>query len=211
MSLKHAIIFVRVYNKEQDYPRHLAELRAAALRQKVQVIAEIIDRDSVSRANQPRKGLQQLLELCRKGNIQKVLIKDVHHLYSTEPELQKLIKELTQLRISIYLQSFGEYGTETFTNGVLNQVFMSVLRTVALNCPTSNREILRGRILQGQEKARQQGKTTGRPVGTIEKQAAFLAKYPSVIQQLKQNVGVRETARFCGVAINTVSKVKALL
>lgn len=213
MHLKRAIIFVRVYNKGQDHQKHLAELRAAAMRQKVQVVAEIIDRDLVSRPNQQRKELKQLLELCRQGTIQKVLIKDVDHIYSSEAEFQRLIKGLTCLGISIYIQRFGQFGMETFSDGIVNSMVMTQLRATALYCEDSKRERenLRERILYSQEKARRQGKTIGRPTGTTEKQAVFLTKYPLVVQQLQQNMSVRETARFCGLATGTVSKVKKQL
>ncbi len=69
-----AVIFVRVSKKEQDYQRQLEDLRAVARSQAVQVVAEIAEKVSGTRRNQDRAGIQQLLELSRRGAIQKVLV-----------------------------------------------------------------------------------------------------------------------------------------
>ena len=73
------------------------------------------------------------------------------------------------------------------------------------------RETLRKRILSGMGEARRQGVTIGHPVGATEEKAVFLRKYTAVARQLRAGQSVRNTAKLCYVAINTVRKVKALL
>jgi DNA invertase Pin-like site-specific DNA recombinase len=209
--MNQVAIFVRIFNKNQDYHQQLADLRAIAHQQAMQVVVEIVGKARTDLRRQQRESLQQLLKLCRQGTIQKVLVQDAEHLFSTQVECLQLINELTQLGISIHTK-LNTLRVETLENGKLNPVALGILYGAARFFSSARREELRERIIHGQNEARRQGKTTGRPLGTTEKPAAFLAKYPAVIQQLQQYTGVRETARSCGVSINTVSKVaKALL
>lgn len=61
------------------------------------------------------------------------------------------------------------------------------------------------------DEARRQGVTIGRPLGATEAKAVFLKKYAAVARQLHADLSVRNTAKLCDVAINTVRKMKALL
>jgi DNA invertase Pin-like site-specific DNA recombinase len=201
-----AIIFVHLFNKKQDYYQQLEDLRTIAKQQAVQVVAEIVDKAKRGLPNQQREGLQQLLGLCRQGAIQKVLVSELAHLVSSKVEFAQLCNELAQLGTSIYMH---DLGFETFKNGQPNPLILKSFEQL-IEKARSEQVDLRERALTSIEK-RRQGKTTGRLPGTTEKRTAFLAKYPSVIQQLQQGAGVRETARFCQVSTTTVSKVKELL
>ncbi|RYF39912.1 MAG: recombinase family protein, partial [Cytophagaceae bacterium] len=79
-AMQQAVIFVRVSKKEQDYQRQVEDLRAVAQSQAVQVVAEIAEKISGAKRNQEREGIQQLLELGRRGAIQKVLVSEVSRL-----------------------------------------------------------------------------------------------------------------------------------
>lgn len=201
-----AIIFVHLFNKKQDYYQQLEDLRTIAEQQAVHVVAEIVDKSRRGLPNQQREGLQQLLGLCRQEAIQKVIVSELAQLVSSKLEFAQLCSELAQLGTSIYMHNLG---FETFKYGQPNPLILRSFEQLIEKARSEQVE-LRERALAGIEK-RRQGKTTGRLPGTIEKRTVFLAKYPSVIQQLQQGAGVRETARFCQVSIKTVSKVKALL
>ena len=67
--MQQAVIFVRVSKKEQDYQRQVEDLRAVAQQQGIQVVAEIAEKISGAKRNQDREGIQQLLELSRRGAI----------------------------------------------------------------------------------------------------------------------------------------------
>jgi DNA invertase Pin-like site-specific DNA recombinase len=201
-----AIIFVHLLNKKQDYYQQLEDLRTIAKQQEVQVVAEIIDKAKRGLPNQQREGLQQLLGLCRQGGIQKLLVSELAHLVSSRVEFAQLCSELAQLGTSIYMH---DLGFETFKSGQPNPLILKRSEQL-IEKARLDQVKLRERSLASIEK-RRQGKTTGRLLGTIEKRTAFLAKYPCVIQQLKQGAGVRETARLCQVSTTTVSKVKDLL
>ncbi len=205
--MQQAVIFVRVSKKEQDYQRQLEDLRVVAQTQSVHVVAEISEKISGAHMNEVRDGIQELLQLCRHGAIQKVLVCEVSRLGRSTVEVLQIVDELTQLGISIYVQNFG---IETLKNGKRNPVaqFMFTLLTEFARL---ERETLRERILSGMEEARRRGKKIGRPDGTVEEKATFLKKYGSVARNLRAGLSVRKTAKLCEVSINTVRKVKTLL
>ena len=205
--MQQAVIFVRVSKKEQDYQRQVEDLRAVAHSQGVQVVAEIAEKISGAKRNQDREGIQQLLELSRRGAIQKVLVSEVSRLGRSTVEVLQIVEELTQLGISIYVQNFG---IETLKNGKRNPVAQFMF-TLLAEFARLERETLRERILSGMDEARRQGVTIGRPVGATEEKAVFLKKYAAVARQLRAGLSVRKTAKLCAVAINTVRKVKTLL
>ena len=205
--MQQAVIFVRVSKKEQDYQRQVEDLRAVAQNQAVQVVAEISEKISGAKRNQDREGIQQLLEMSRRGAIQKVLVSEVSRLGRSTVEVLQIVEELTQLGVSIYVQNFG---IETLKNGKRNPVAQFMF-TLLAEFARLERETLRERILSGMDEARRQGVTIGRPVGATEEKAVFLKKYAAVARQLRAGLSVRKTATLCAVAINTVRKVKALL
>ena len=205
--MQQAVIFVRVSKKEQDYQRQVEDLRTVAQSQAVQVVAEISEKISGAKRNQDREGIQQLLELSRRGAIQKVLVSEVSRLGRSTVEVLQIVEELTQLGVSIYVQNFG---IETLKNGKRNPVAQFMF-TLLAEFARLERETLRERILSGMDEARRQGITIGRPVGATEEKAIFLKKYAAVVRQLRAGLSVRKKAKLCGVAINTVRKVKVLL
>ena len=205
--MQQAVILVRVSKKEQDYQRQVEDLRAVAQSQAVQVVAEISEKISGAKRNQDREGIQQLLELSRRGAIQKVLVSEVSRLGRSTVEVLQIVEELTQLGVSIYVQNFG---IETLKNGKRNPVAQFMF-TLLAEFARLERETLRERILSGMDEARRQGIRIGRPAGVTEEKAVFLKKYAAVARQLRAGLSVRRTAKLCDVAINTVRKVKAFL
>lgn len=205
--MQQAVIFVRVSKKEQDYHRQLEDLRIVAQTQSVHVVAEISEKISGVRTNQERGGIQELLQLCRQGAIQKVLVCEVSRLGRSTVEVLQVVDELTRLGISIYVNNFG---IETLKNGKRNPVAQFMF-TLLAEFARLEQETLRERILSGMEEARRQGKKIGRPDGTREEKATFLKKYGSVARNLRAGLSVRKTAKLCEVSINTVRKVKTLL
>ena len=111
------VIFVRVSKREQDYQRQIEDLRAVAHSQSIQVVAEIAEKVSGAKNNQERDGLQELLTMARKREINKVLVQEVSRLGRSTVEVLNVLDELTKLQISVYVQNFG---IETLKNGKRN-------------------------------------------------------------------------------------------
>jgi DNA invertase Pin-like site-specific DNA recombinase len=198
-----AAIFVRVSKKEQEYQRQIEDLRVVALAQQMEIVAEIAEKISGSVGNQERDGLQQLLTLARKGQIQKVLVQEVSRLGRSTVEVLQVVEELSALCVSIYVQNFGIETLKGHKRNPIAQFMFTLLAEFA----RLEREVLRERIMSGMEEARRQGKKIGRPEGRSEEREYFLKKYPSVVRHLKAGISLRKTAKLSEVAINTVRKV----
>lgn len=205
--MEKGVIFVRVSKKEQNYQRQLEDLRAVALSQKVEVVKEISEKISGAKDNIERDGLQELFALAKSGMIDKVLVQEVSRLGRSTVEVLKVLEELTQLGVSVYVQNFG---IETLKKGKRNPIAQFMF-TLLAEFARLERETLRERILSGIDEARRKGKKLGRPDGTKEDKAAFLKKYPLVTRNLRLGISIRKTSKICDVSINTVRKVNDYL
>ena len=117
--MEKGVIFVRVSKREQDYQRQIEDLRAVAQTQSLQIVAEIAEKVSGVKYNQERDGLQELLAMARKRDINKVLVQEVSRLGRSTVEVLNVLEELTKLQISVYVQNFG---IETLKNGKRNPI-----------------------------------------------------------------------------------------
>lgn len=205
--MERGVIFVRVSKQQQDYKRQIEDLREVARSQKVEIVKEIAEKISGAKDNIAREGLQEMLSLAKKGEIDKVLVQEVSRLGRSTVEVLKILEELSNLGISVYVQNFG---IETLKKGKRNpiaQFFFTLLAEFA----RLERETLRERIISGMEQARRQGKKFGRPDGSKEDKEIFLKKYPLVSRNLRLGISIRKTSKICDVSINTVRKVNDYL
>ncbi len=205
--MEKGVIFVRVSKREQDYQRQLEDLRVVAQTQKVEIIKEIAEKISGAKFNQERDGIKELLSLAQTRVINKVLVQEVSRLGRSTVEVLKVLEELTNLGVSVYVQNFG---IETLKNGKRNPIAQFMF-TLLAEFARLEREALRERILSGMEEARRKGKHLGRPDGSNEDKEVFLKKYPSVARNLRLGISVRKTAKICETSVNTVRKVKEYL
>ena len=199
--MQQAAIFVRVSKREQDYQRQLEDLRVVARSQSVQVVAEISEKISGVRTNQERSGIQELLQWCRQGTIQKVLVCEVSRLGRSTVEVLQVVDELTRLSISIYVHNFG---IETLKNDKRNPVAQFMF-TLLAGFARLERETLRERILSGMEEARRQGKKIGRPKGVNAENLAKARTAPD------RGLLVAEPVSLTGIRLSTVKRWRKLL
>jgi len=205
--MERGLIFVRVSKREQDYQRQIEDLRTIAKAKGVKIVQEISEKISGAKENIDRDGLQELLSLAKSGAIDIVLVQEVSRLGRSTVEVLKVLEELTQLSVSVYVQNFG---IETLKKGKRNPIAQFMF-TLLAEFARLERETLRERILSGIEEARRKGKKLGRPDGTKEDKAAFLKKYPLVARNLRLGISIRKTSKICEVSINTVRKVNDYL
>ena len=218
----NAVIFARVSRKDQDYQRQLQDLRAVAASMgaaddPVKVVKEITEKISGATRNRERASIQELLTLASQGKVDKVLVQEVSRLGRSTVEVLQVVEELTELGVSIYVQNFG---IETLKKGrtgspgdgkLQRNPVAQFLFTMLAEFARLERETLRERILSGMEEARRKGKKIGRPEGSHKEDQDYLKEYPSVIRNLRQGLSLRQTAKVCGVAVNTVRKVKSVM
>ena len=96
-------LFVRVSTKEQDYARQVSDLMAHAERQGYQIVHIVQETGSATkRSNVERPELEELLDLCRKKKIRKVLVTEFSRLGRRRSETPALMEAITQTGVSIY-------------------------------------------------------------------------------------------------------------
>jgi DNA invertase Pin-like site-specific DNA recombinase len=200
-------IFVRVSKREQEFERQLYDLRDVAKKMDVTIVREISEKIGGSTSNKERDGIQEILAMARTGQIEKVIVQEVSRLGRSTVEVLKIVEELTDHGVSIYVQNFG---LETLRNGKRNPV-AQFLFTLLAEFARLERETLRERILSGLAEARRKGVRIGRPEGSHKKVDDYLRDYPKVVRYLKEGLSLRKTAKLGDVSINTVRRVKSAL
>jgi DNA invertase Pin-like site-specific DNA recombinase len=200
-------IFVRVSRQDQQYDRQVSELTEFAAAMKYQVVSVISEKISGAKKNKDRPGVTELLKLARSRAIEKVLVSEVSRLGRDARETNELLCELTDLKVSIFTKNFG---LETLVNGKKNPI-AALIFGIIKELAEYERELLRERIISGQDEARRKGKKIGRAEGSIKIDAELLKEYPTVVKKLRDNYSIRETAKLCDVSPGTVQKVSKAL
>lgn len=199
-------IFVRVSTKHQDTARQVDDLKALCLKQGWEPIKVITEKVSGKVKNSQRGELQKLMALADSKKIQKVVVSEVSRLGRNTREVLQTVEELSKRKISLYIQN---HNLETLTpTGEVNSMAKFML-TLLAELARMEREVLIERTRSGQRRAWDvEGKQKGRPKGTKEDKFKVLYKYPKVVHHLKAGKSLRDVSARCGVAINTVRKVK---
>lgn len=94
--------------KEQDYARQVADLTAQAERQGYEIVHIIHETGSATkRSNVDRPELDNLLDLCQRKLIRKVLVTEFSRLGRRRSETPALMEAITQTGVSIYAHNLG--------------------------------------------------------------------------------------------------------
>ena len=198
-------IFGRTSTQEQDYHRQIVDMQKVADRNDYKIVSVITEKISGAKTNEERAGIQQLINEAKSGKFQKVLVTEVSRLGRNTLETLKLVEELHQLNISIYLH---DLGTETLNvDGEMNMQTEMMLHMLSLFAKNERRTTIE-RIKSGMAQAKANGVHCGRYKGTTEAKAEFLSKYNKVIDGLKKGFSVRECVKLFDVSLGTVAKVR---
>jgi DNA invertase Pin-like site-specific DNA recombinase len=200
-------ILVRVSTDDQNNARQLDELQAVAAANQWEVV-EVIREDGVSGSSRVRPGVARALVLAESGQIKKLLVHEISRLARNPAVLHDTVERMCEVKVSIYWHA---QAIETILpNGKRNPaagLMLALLGEVA----RQERETLSERTKSGIEKARRNGVTLGRPVGSSESTEEFLEKHKRIVRCLRNGDSVRKTAKFCGKSKGTVERVKKAL
>jgi len=201
-------IFGRTSTQEQDYQRQVVDMKKIADKFNYEVVSVITEKISGAKKNEERLGIQQLLNEARAGKFQKVLVTEVSRLGRNTLETLKLVEELHQLNVSIYLQ---DLNTETLNEeGEMNMQTEMMLHMLSLFAKNERRTTI-ARIKSGMQQAKANGIHCGRRKGTTENTEKFLAKYSKVVEGLKKGFSIRECVKLYDTSLGTVAKVRKMI
>jgi len=201
-------IFGRTSTLEQDYQRQVVDMQKVADKFDYEVVSIITEKISGAKKNEERAGIQQLLNEARAGKFQKVLVTEVSRLGRNTLETLKLVEELHQLNISIYLQ---DLNTETLgEDGTMNMQTEMMLHMLSLFAKNERRTTI-ARIKSGMHQAKLNGVHCGRHKGSTENKEKFLAKYSKVVEGLKKGFSIRECVKLYDTSLGTVAKVRKMI
>ena len=201
-------IFGRTSTLEQDYQRQITDMVNVASKFNYNVVSTITEKISGATSNNERLGVQQLLKEARNGGFKKVLVTEVSRLGRNTLETLKLVEELHQIGVSIYLH---DLGTETLnSNGEMNMQTEMMLHMLSLFAKNERKTTI-DRIKSGMAQSAKKGIHCGRPKGTNQSIEQFLKKYEKVVIGLKQGFSVRQCVKLFDVSLGTVAKVRKLV
>ncbi|WP_291104001.1 MULTISPECIES: recombinase family protein [unclassified Flavobacterium] len=201
-------IFGRVSLDSMDFQRQISDLQKVADRLNYEVVSIITEKISGAKNNDERLGIRQLLLEARQGKFQKILCTEVSRLGRSTIQTLRLLEELHQMGISVYLQDLNsETLNENGEIGFQTEIMLHMLSLFAKN----ERRNLIDRIRSGMLQAKKNNIHCGRPINSKEKKADFLAKYPKVIDGLGRGFSIRECVKLYDVSLATVAKVKGCL
>jgi DNA invertase Pin-like site-specific DNA recombinase len=200
-------IFARVSTNDgrQSNDRQTSELNKLCRQNKWQVVETITEDISGAKDREQRAGLTKLIKLAQSGRIDKIVISEISRLGRKVSDGIKVIEEITEANVSIYIQNIG---METLlSDGKPNYMFKPILLTL-MGFAEMEREQLRARVKSGLENARRKGKTLGRPKGSTQSERDLLRKYSGLKRDLESGLSIRKAAKLHDVSPTTVQKVK---
>lgn len=203
-----AAIYTRVSTTKQNTSRQLAELQDYANRNKLEVVLVQSETVSGTKKKIQRPGLEEVFRLARQGAITEVLTLELSRLGRNAMDVRQIILDLADLGVCVHVVNKNLRSLDKHCKK--DNITLMILGILA-DLGEMEREILTERVISGLEAAKRQGKVLGRRTGTTKPAALVLKENKKAIDYLKAGRSIRETATLCGIAPNTVMKVKRLL
>ena len=195
-----AVIYARVSSTSdrQSTDRQVADLRAFAEKEGIEVVGEYEEHGSGAREDRPE--LLRCVEFLRRGGCSTLLV--------SEKGVVNTIDELTKAGVNVYVQDINLWTL--LPDGTENPMAKVILTVLALGAEIERKSIV-SRLNSGRERAKEKGVRMGRPEGTRMSDKDLLAKYPEVVRKLRKGLSIREVAKLCGRSVSTVQRVKKIL
>lgn len=204
----NAAIYARVSstNDRQSTDRQVSDLNAYATKNDINVIKIFEEHISGAKRNEERPVLCECLYYCIENKIDTLLISELSRLGRNVDEVLANVKRCKDNNLNIYFQkeNLSIFQADGTKNPFLN-IFISVLGT----CAEMERENIKFRLNSGRAKYIADGGKLGRKEGYRKPKEQKEIEYKEVIKELKKGTSVRRTAKFCGVSVSTVQRIKA--
>ena len=188
--MKKVAIYARVSTYSQTTENQLLDLRQTAQRMGYTIVAEFVDNGiSGAKGRCDRPALDQMLKQATQRRFEMILCWDISRLGRSLQNLVEILTELQSLKINLFFQ---QQGLDTSTSS--GRMMFSVFGALA----EYERELIRERVIAGQQRAKAQGVKLGRP-------SKMNDGLRTAIKLLREKgMGIKQIAAQCQVGISSV-------
>lgn len=159
----------------------------------MEVVRIIGEKISGAKRNEERAGVQELLRRSRNKEFDFVLTTDISRLGRSPFEVQKLIEELSSLKINIHIETLNlQTLNAEGERSPLTDLIIGILSQFA----RMEREATCQRIRSSLQNIKQSGKKLGRPKGTKLDENSLLKKYKSLSADLLSGISHGKPQKF---------------
>lgn len=188
--MKKVCLYCRVSTTHQTSENQLRELRAVAERMGYEIVSEFIDNGiSGAKSRKDRPALDEMMKLATQRKFEMVMCWSIDRLGRSLQHLVEILNDLQAMKIDLF---FMQQGMDTTTPS--GRMIFSVFGAIG----EFERNLIRERVIAGQQRAKASGIHIGRPTKMNDGMR-------SAIQAMHQNgMSVRQIAKSCKVGIGTV-------
>lgn len=188
--MKKVCLYCRVSTTHQTSENQLRELRAIAGRMGYEIVSEFIDNGiSGSKSRKDRPALDEMMKMATQRKFEMVMCWSIDRLGRSLQHLVEILNELQSMKIDLF---FMQQGMDTTTPS--GRMIFSVFGAIG----EFERNLIRERVIAGQQRAKASGVHIGRPTKMND-------GMKSAIKAMHQNgMSIRQIAKSCKVGIGTV-------
>ena len=188
--MKKVCLYCRVSTTHQTSENQLRELRVVAERMGYEIVSEFIDNGiSGAKSRKDRPALDEMMKLATQRNFEMVMCWSIDRLGRSLQHLVEILNELQAMKIDLF---FMQQGMDTTTPS--GRMIFSVFGAIG----EFERNLIRERVVAGQQRAKAAGVHIGRPTKMNDGMR-------SAIKVMHENgMSIRQIAKSCKVGIGTV-------
>ncbi len=185
---KRVALYARVSTDKQTCENQLNELRSIAERMQYIIVDEFID-EGISGAKSSRPALDALMKSATQRRFDMVMCWSIDRLGRSLQNLIEILNELQSLKVDLF---FMQQGLDTSTSA--GRMMFSIFGALA----EFERNLIRERVIAGQQRAISQGVKMGRP-------SKMNDGMKNAIKLLRERgIGIKQIARELKIGIGTV-------
>lgn len=166
-----------------------------------------IDKVSGSIKFSERKEASKLIEDIENDNISEIHINSIDRLGRSIIDILTMIEYFNEKSVKVFVENIGMFSLINNKPNPSFKMIVSVLGNVA----EMERSNMLERQKQGIELAKLKGTYKGRLYGTRINDDEFLAKYKSVVRELKNGESLRRASKIGGCSLGTAQKIQKLI
>lgn len=190
---KKIAIYARVSTDKQTCENQLIELRATAERMGYEIVSEYLDEGiSGAKSRQDRPALNAMMKSATQRKFDMVMCWSIDRLGRSLQHLVEILNELQSLKVDLM---FLQQGMDTSTHS--GRMMFSIFGALG----EFERNLIRERVMTGQQRAKSQGKHIGRP-------SKMNDGMRNAVQLLREKgLGIKQIAKQLQIGVGTVYSV----